>query len=204
MGLAFEHAKALDAAYVMQTYARKPVMFVRGSGMRLYDDDGIEYLDFVSGIGAVNLGHAHPAVTAALADQAAKLVHVSNLFYVEHRAELAEEVVALLGGGWRVFFANSGTEAVEGAIKLARKWAGIHKPGAFKVVSLERSFHGRTLAALAATGQASKQEAFAPMPDGFVHVATNDIVALEAAVDDSVAAVSPLPGNSPPRAAACS
>ena len=189
MGLAFEHAKALDAAYVMQTYARKPVMFVRGSGMRLYDDDGIEYLDFVSGIGAVNLGHAHPAVTAALADQAAKLVHVSNLFYVEHRAELAEEVVALLGGGWRVFFANSGTEAVEGAIKLARKWAGIHKPGAFKVVSLERSFHGRTLAALAATGQASKQEAFAPMPDGFVHVAANDIVALEAAVDDSVAAV---------------
>jgi predicted acetylornithine/succinylornithine family transaminase len=157
--------------------------------MRLYDDEGREYLDFVSGIGAVNLGHSHPAVTAALADQAAKLVHVSNLFYVENRAELAEEVVSLLGGGWKLFFANSGTEAVEGAIKLARKWAGTNRPGAFTVVSLERSFHGRTLAALAATGQASKQEAFAPMPEGFVHVPPNDIDALDAAIDDSVAAV---------------
>ena len=189
MGVAFENQRALDARCVMQTYARKPVMFVRGEGMRLFDDDGREYLDFVSGIGAVNLGHAHPAVTAALAEQAAKLVHVSNLFYVEHRAELAEEVTTLLGGGWKLFFANSGTEAVEGAIKLARKWAGIHKPGAFKVVTLERSFHGRTLAALAATGQASKQEAFAPMPEGFVHVPANDVAALDAALDDTVAAV---------------
>jgi acetylornithine/N-succinyldiaminopimelate aminotransferase len=98
-------------------------------------------------------------------------------------------VVDLLGGGWKVFFANSGAEAIEGAIKLARRWAGEHKPGAYKVVSLERSFHGRTLAALAATGQASKQEAFAPMPEGFIHVPANDIVALSAAVDDSVAAV---------------
>ena len=189
MGVAFENQRALDARCVMQTYARKPVMFVRGEGMRLFDDDGREYLDFVSGIGAVNLGHAHPAVTAALAEQAAKLVHVSNLFYVEHRAELAEEVTTLLGGDWKLFFANSGTEAVEGAIKLARKWAGIHKPGAFKVVTLERSFHGRTLAALAATGQASKQEAFAPMPEGFVHVPANDVAALDAALDDTVAAV---------------
>lgn len=189
MGARYEDQKALDAEFVMQTYARKPVMFVRGDGMRLYDDDGREYLDFISGIGAVNLGHAHPAVTAALIEQAAKLTHVSNLFYVEHRAELAEEVVALLGGGWKLFFANSGTEAVEGAIKLARKWAGFHKPGAFTVVTLERSFHGRTLAALAATGQASKQEAFAPMPDGFVHVPPNDIAVLDAAIDGSVAAV---------------
>ena len=189
MGSAFETAKALDAACVMQTYARKPVMFVRGDGMRLYDDDGREYLDFISGIGAVNLGHAHPAVTAALAEQAAKLVHVSNLFYVEHRAELAADIVGLLGGGWKVFFANSGTEAVEGAIKLARRWAGEHKPGAYEVVSLERSFHGRTLAALAATGQASKQEAFAPMPQGFKHVPANEVAALEAAVDGKVAAV---------------
>jgi len=189
MGAQFDTAKALDASAVMQTYARKPVMFVRGTGMRLLDDEGREYLDFVSGIGAVNLGHAHPAVTAALCEQAAKLVHVSNLFYVEHRAELAADVVGLLGGGWKMFFANSGTEAVEGAIKLARRWAGEHKPGAYKVVTLERSFHGRTLAALAATGQPSKQEAFAPMPEGFVHVPANDIVALSAAVDESVAAV---------------
>jgi len=193
----FDAAVELDARYVMQTYARKPVLFVRGEGMRLYDDEGREYLDFVSGIGAVNLGHAHPAVTAALAEQAEKLVHVSNLFYVEHRAELARDVCELMrspvfgerASEWRMFFANSGTEAVEGAIKLARRWAGEHKPGAYKVVTLERSFHGRTLAALAATGQPSKQEAFAPMPEGFVHVPPNDVDALLAALDDSVAAV---------------
>jgi len=189
MGEQFAREVALDHAVVMQTYARKPVLFVRGEGMRLYDDDGREYLDFVAGIGAVNLGHAHPAITAVLAEQAERLVHVSNLFYVEHRAELADDVVALLGGGMRVFFANSGAEAVEGAIKLARRWAGEHKPGAYKVVSLERSFHGRTLAALAATGQPSKQEAFAPMPEGFVHVAPDDVDALDTAVDESVAAV---------------
>ena len=189
MGAAYEAAVALDSSVVMQTYARKPVMFVRGEGMRLYDDEGREYLDFVSGIGAVNLGHAHPGVTLALCDQAAKLVHVSNLYYVEHRAELADDVVALLGGGMRVFFANSGTEATEGAIKLARRWASEHKPGAYKVVTLERSFHGRTLAALAATGQASKQEAFKPLPEGFVHVPANDVAALDAVLDDTVAAV---------------
>jgi acetylornithine/N-succinyldiaminopimelate aminotransferase len=189
VGALFEQAVELDRQVVMHTYARKPVMFVRGDGMHLYDDEGREYLDFVSGIGAVNLGHAHPAVTQALAEQAAKLVHVSNLFYVEHRAELAADVVGLLGGGMRMFFANSGAEAVEGAIKLARRWASAEKPGAFKVVTLERSFHGRTLAALAATGQPSKQEAFKPLPEGFVHVPANDVEALEAAVDDTVAAV---------------
>ncbi len=185
----FDAEVALDREAIMHTYARKPVLFVRGEGMRLYDDAGREYLDFVSGIGAVNLGHAHPAVTAAVAEQAAKLVHVSNLFYVEHRAELARDVSDLLGGGWKMFFANSGAEAVEGAIKLARRWAGEHKPGAFKVVTLDRSFHGRTLAALAATGQASKQDAFRPLPEGFIHVPANDVEALEAVVDDSVAAV---------------
>lgn len=189
MSSQFDSAVALDREFVMHTFARKPVMFVRGEGMRLFDSEGREYLDFVAGIGAVNLGHAHPAVTAAIAQQASRLVHVSNLYYVEHRAELAEQVVGLLGGGMRMFFANSGTEAIEGAIKLARRWANDNKPGAYKVVSLERSFHGRTLAALAATGQASKQEAFAPMPQGFVHVPANDIAAFEAAVDDSVAAV---------------
>ena len=189
MGVRYDAEVALDREFVMGTYARKPVLFTHGEGMRLYDDDGGEYLDFVSGIGAVNLGHAHPAVTAALAEQAAKLVHVSNLFYVEHRAELARDVSELLGGGWKMFFANSGAEAVEGAIKLARRWGTQHKPGAYKVVTLERSFHGRTLAALAATGQPSKQEAFKPLPEGFVHVPANDIAALDAAVDETVAAV---------------
>lgn len=189
MSARFEAAKAADGSCVMQTYARKPVMFVRGEGMRLFDDEGREHLDFVSGIGAVNLGHAHPAVTAAVAEQAAKLVHVSNLYYVEHRAELACDVVRLLGGGMRVFFANSGAEANEGAIKIARKWATEAKPGAHTIVTALRSFHGRTLATLAATGQPGKQQAFAPLPPGFVHVPFNDIDALEAALDDSVCAL---------------
>ena len=189
MSTLFDREVALDRESIMGTYARKPVLFVRGDGMRLYDEGGREYLDFVSGIGAVNLGHAHPAVTAAISEQAAKLVHVSNLFYVEHRAELAHDVSELLGGGWKMFFANSGAEAVEGAIKLARRWGAEHKPGAYKVVTLERSFHGRTLAALAATGQASKQDAFKPLPEGFVHVPPNDVESLETAVDDTVAAV---------------
>ncbi len=189
MGELFDKVRTHDAACIMQTYARKPVMFVRGQGARLFDDDGREYLDFVSGIGAVNLGHAHPAVATAIAEQSAKLVHVSNLFHVEHRAELACDVVRLLGGGMKVFFANSGAEANEGAIKLARRWAGQAKPGAYKIVTALASFHGRTLATLAATGQPSKQEAFAPLPEGFVHVPLNDIEALDEAVDDTVAAV---------------
>jgi len=173
----------------MHTYARKPVMFVRGRGMRLFDDEDREYLDFVSGIGAVNLGHAHPLVATAVGGQMTKLVHVSNLFYVEHRDELAQDLVRLFGGDARVFFSNSGAEANEGAIKLARKWATLHKPGATNTVTALRSFHGRTLATLAATGQPSKQESFKPLPEGFTHVPLNDIEALDAAVDASVCAV---------------
>ena len=200
---ALHSAQLLDSACVMQTYARKPVMFVRGDGMRLYDDGGRTYLDFVAGIGAVSVGHARPEVTRAVCEQAARLTHVSNLYYVEHRGELAERIARLLGGAgaesdahtadapsdWRVFFANSGTEAVEGAIKLVRRWAGAHKSGATTMITAQRSFHGRTLAALAATGQPSKQEAFEPLPPGFVHVPLNDIDALDRALDESVAAV---------------
>lgn len=191
MGATFAHARELDEAYVMRTYARKPVLFVRGDGMRLYDDEGREYLDFVSGIGAVNLGHAHPAVAAAVGEQMARLVHVSNLFYVEQRAELAEALTRLAGGGpWRTFFANSGAETVEGAIKLARRWGTReHGAGCTTIVTAERSFHGRTLAALAATGQPSKHEAFEPLPAGFVHVPLNDLQALGAAVTGEVCAV---------------
>jgi acetylornithine/N-succinyldiaminopimelate aminotransferase len=190
MGASFERTAALDAAFVMPTYARKPVMFVRGEGMRLYDDDGREYLDFVAGIGAVNLGHAHPAVTAAVCEQAGRLTHVSNLFFVEHRDELARDLVALFGHPAKVFFANSGAEAVEGAIKLARRWGkALRGDGCYHIVSAERSFHGRTLAALAATGQASKQEAFAPLVPGFTHVPLNDITALAAAITAETCAV---------------
>ena len=189
MGESYERAAALDTAVHMHTYARKPVMFVCGTGMRLYDDDRREYLDFVSGIGAVNLGHAHPAVSSAVCEQMSRLVHVSNLFYVEYRDELAQDVAGLFGGDARVFFCNSGAEANEGAIKLARKWAHLHKPGATRVVTALRSFHGRTLATLAATGQPSKQESFGPLPQGFDHVPLNDVEALESAIDDSVCAV---------------
>lgn len=190
MGALFEQTAALDAEFHMRTYARKPVMFVRGEGMRLYDDDGREYLDFVAGIGAVNLGHSHPAVVEAVRQQIGRLTHVSNLYYVEHRDELARDLVALHGGDARVFLCNSGAEANEGAIKLARRWGTARRgPKCHDIVTAQRSFHGRTLGTLAATGQPSKQEAFAPLPAGFSHVPLNDIAALEARVDDSTCAV---------------
>ncbi len=190
MGALFDTVAATDAGFHMSTYARKPVLFVTGEGMRLTDDEGRDYLDFVSGIGAVNLGHAHPAVAEAVSRQMSRLVHVSNLYHVEHRAALAESLSDLLGGGWKAFFCNSGTEACEGAIKLARRWGTARKgPQATTVVTAERSFHGRTLAALAATGQPAKQEAFAPLPTGFVHVPLNDLAALESVVDETVCAV---------------
>lgn len=190
MGTAFESAAALDAEFHMHTYSRKPVMFVRGEGMRLFDDDGREYLDFVAGIGAVNLGHSHPAVVEAVREQVGRLTHVSNLYYVEHRDELARDLVGLFGGAARVFLCNSGAEANEGAIKLARKW-GVSTRGAkcHDIVTAQRSFHGRTLATLAATGQPSKQEAFAPLPAGFSHVPLNDLAALEEAIDETTCAV---------------
>jgi acetylornithine aminotransferase/acetylornithine/N-succinyldiaminopimelate aminotransferase len=190
MGACFDQTAALDAEFHMHTYARKPVMFVRGEGMRLYDDDGREYLDFVAGIGAVNLGHSHPAVIEAVREQIGRLTHVSNLYYVEHRDELARDLVDLFGGPARVFFGNSGAEAVEGAIKLARKWGTARRgAGCHDIVTARRSFHGRTLAALAATGQPSKQEAFAPLPAGFTHVPLNDVGALADAIDDDTCAV---------------
>ncbi|PKQ20037.1 MAG: acetylornithine transaminase [Actinobacteria bacterium HGW-Actinobacteria-6] len=190
MGELFDTTTALDARVHMPTYARKPVMFVRGEGMRLYDDAGREYLDFIAGIGVVNLGHAHPAVTDAVCEQMSKLVHVSNLFYVEHRDELAERLIGLFGGGAKVFFANSGAEANEGAIKLARRYGKANGgESCTRIISAERSFHGRTLATLAATGQPSKQEAFEPLPSGFTHIPLNDIDALFAEMDQTVCAV---------------
>ena len=190
MGEQLRTATALDQAFHMGVYARRPVMFVRGEGMRLIDDEGREYLDFVSGIGAVNLGHSHPAVVEAVREQVGRLTHVSNLFFVEHRDELASDLVGLFGGGAKVFFCNSGAEANEAAIKLARRW-GHERRGAacHQIVTAERSFHGRTLATLAATGQPSKQEAFAPLPPGFSHVPLNDIAALEAAIGPQTCAV---------------
>jgi predicted acetylornithine/succinylornithine family transaminase len=171
---------------LMHTYPAPPVTFVRGQGSYLWDDEGRRYLDFLSGLAVTSLGHAHPVVAEAVAQQARTLLHVCNLYGSLPVHDVAATLDRLVGGGGRLFFCNSGAEANECAIKLARKWAGY---GRFGVISAYGSFHGRTLATLHATGQPAKHEAFQPMPEGFRHVAWDDLDALEAAIDPSVAAV---------------
>ncbi len=173
-------------SHLMATYPPQPVTFVRGEGTFLWDKDGHRYLDFLCGLAVTSLGHAHPAVADAVAEQARTLLHVSNLFATEPGEEVAGTIDRLLGGGGKVFFTNSGAESNECAIKLARKWGG---RGRHVVVSAYGSFHGRTLATLHATGQPQKHEPFQPLPEGFRHVAWDDLDALEAAIDPSVAAV---------------
>ena len=165
-------------------YARYPVAFVRGEGRRLYDDEGKAYLDMLSGLGVSCLGYGHPGLISAIEEQARSLVHVSNLFYSEPGARLAEALVESSFAN-RAFFCNSGTEANEAAIKMARRL----DQGRHEIVAAHRSFHGRTLGALAATGQPELQEGFGPMPGGFVHVAYDDADALAAAVGSQTAAV---------------
>ena len=183
-----------DDVRIMPTYAPPKVTFVRGEGTRLWDDAGREYLDFLCGLAVTSLGHAHPAVADALCTQARTLLHVSNLFGTEPQREVAATLDRLLGGGGKIFFTNSGAEANECAIKVARKWGG---HGRYGVVSAYGSFHGRTLATLHATGQPAKHEPFQPLPEGFRHVAWDDARALEAAIDPSVVAVllEPLQGE---------
>jgi acetylornithine/N-succinyldiaminopimelate aminotransferase len=185
---------AQDDIRIMPTYAPPKVTFVRGEGTRLWDDTGREYLDFLCGLAVTSLGHAHPAVADALCTQARTLLHVSNLFGTEPQREVAATLDRLLGGGGKIFFTNSGAEANECAIKVARKWGG---HGRYGVVSAYGSFHGRTLATLHATGQPAKHEPFQPLPEGFRHVAWDDPAALEAAIDPSVVAVllEPLQGE---------
>ena len=186
----FGELAALDADNVMQTYGRLPVAFVRGEGTKLWDSEGKEYLDFLSGLAVTSLGHAHPEVADAIADQARTLLHVSNLYYTGPQPEVAAKLNELLGGGGRVFFANSGAEANECAIKLARRYGQKNGgPDRYHVISAYGSFHGRTLTTLAATGQPQKQETFQPLPTGFRQVAFNDLDALAAALDERVAAV---------------
>jgi predicted acetylornithine/succinylornithine family transaminase len=170
----------------MPTYAPPPITFVRGQGTELWDEHGKRYLDFLCGLAVTSLGHANPVVADALNAQARRLLHVSNLFGNDVAPGTAARIDGLLGGGGQVFFCNSGAEANECAIKLARKWGG---HGKFALISAYGSFHGRTLATLHATGQPSKHEAFQPMPEGFRHVALNDLDALEAAISPEVAAV---------------
>lgn len=178
-----------ERAVVMQTYGRSQVSFVAGEGSWLIDDDGRRYLDFLTGLAVTSVGHANPAVAAAVSDQMVRLVHVSNLFYSEPMVELAEALVTRSGLD-RVFFSNDGATANEAAIKLARRSGqSRHGPGRHRIVSLDGSFHGRTLATLAATGQPAKQAVFEPLPPGFTQVPPGDIDAMAAVVDDSVAAV---------------
>ena len=176
----------LDNCPFWPTYAPPTVQFVRGSGTELWDSDGRRYLDFLTGLAVVGLGHAHPEVAAALTEQANTLLHTSNLFATVPGADVAVTLDRLLGGGGQVFLCNSGAEANEAALKLARRWGGY---GRHVVVSAYGSFHGRTLATLHATGQPTKHEAFQPLPEGFRHAAWNDLDALEAAIDPTVAAV---------------
>jgi predicted acetylornithine/succinylornithine family transaminase len=174
----------------MPTYAEPRVQFVRGEGSWVWDDQGREYLDLLSGLGVTGLGHSHPGVADAIATQARTLLHVSNLFGNPIAWEVAATLDRLVGDGTplggKVFFANSGAEANECAFKLARRFGG---HGRHVVVSAYGSFHGRTLATLHATGQPAKHETFQPLPEGFRHVAWDDLGALESALDPSVAAV---------------
>ncbi len=172
----------------MRTYKRAPVDFVRGEGTLLWDADGVEYLDFLTGISVCSLGHCHPAVVAAVRDQAERLIHVSNLFYTEPMARLAERLSESSLGG-RVFFANSGTEANECAIKVARKHAHARGVTAPEIVSFEGEFHGRSYGALAATPGLATNPALGPMLPGFRSVPRNDADALRAAVGPNTAAV---------------
>lgn len=174
--------QALERAHVVGTYARAPVQFVRGSGVRLWDSDGHEYLDFLAGISVLNVGHCHPRVVAAVREQAGRLTHVTNLFYTAPAMELS---AALARGSLhgKVFLCNSGAEANEAALKLARR----ARPGG-GIVVLRDGFHGRTYGALSATPQESKQAPFAPLVPGF-RVVDKDPVALAAAVDETTAAV---------------
>ena len=171
---------------LMPTFGAPTATFVRGSGTELWDIDGKRYLDFLCGLAVTSLGHSHPEVAAAVAEQASTLLHVSNLFATSVGPQVAMRVDALLGGGGQIFFANSGAEANECAIKLARKWAGHGRHG---VISAFGSFHGRTLATLHMTGQPAKHEAFQPLPDGFRHAEWANVEDLERLVDPTVAAI---------------
>jgi acetylornithine/N-succinyldiaminopimelate aminotransferase len=190
--VALAQLQELERDAVMATYARNPVEFVRGEGTRLWDDEGNEYLDFLTGISVAQLGHCHPRVVEAVREQAGRLMHVGNLFYTEPGMRLAKRLADISLGG-RVFLCNSGAEAIECALKLARK----RRPGGDFVV-MEGGFHGRTMGALSATPQEEKQAPFAPLVPGFAVVPRNDTDALVEAVSERTAAVllEPIQGES--------
>ncbi|MFH0953165.1 MAG: aspartate aminotransferase family protein [Verrucomicrobiota bacterium] len=180
-----EDIVALHKQYVMPTYAPGLVL-VRGKGTKVWDADGKEYLDFLAGIAVLAVGHCHPKVVKAIKQQAAKLMHVSNLYYNENQPRLAEKLSKLSLQG-KCFFCNSGAEANEGLFKLARFWG--HAQGKYEIVSMTNSFHGRTLATLAATGQTKYQKGFEPMPMGFAYADFNNLDSVRATVNGKTAAI---------------
>ena len=180
--------KTLESQHVLQTYKRQPVVFERGSGMRLQDDQGKWYLDFLSGIGVASLGHAHPALARALADQAATLVHTSNLYFHPLQGELAARLTALTGLS-RAFFCNSGTEANEACLKFARRyWHTKGETNRTNYVAFTHSFHGRTMGSLSVTWDEHYRGPFQPLIPGVTFVDGGDPAALTAAVDANTAA----------------
>jgi acetylornithine aminotransferase/acetylornithine/N-succinyldiaminopimelate aminotransferase len=178
---------ALEHKYYQHTFSRSMVL-ERGEGVRVWDADGKVYLDLVAGIATNVLGHAHPNVVRAIVEQASKLIHTSNLYINERQVELAEQLYNV-SDGMRSFFSNSGAEANEGAIKLARKYGRLHRNGAYEVISMDRSFHGRTLATTSATGQKKYQDTWLPLADGFKQVPFNDLDALKAATTAKTAGI---------------
>jgi acetylornithine/N-succinyldiaminopimelate aminotransferase len=185
----FEQIAELERRYLLGTYNRYPIVLTRGKGVFLYDLEDRRYLDFVSGLGVNALGHAHPRIVKTIREQAGKLIHVSNLYYHEYQGELAEKLCTLSGLS-RAFFSNSGTEAIEGSIKLARL-AGHRAGGEAKcrLVALEGSYHGRTFGALSLTGQAKHRKGFEPLLEEVTFVAQNDVEGLRAAVNDNTCAI---------------
>ena len=182
----------MEAKLLLPTYERQPILFVRGRGVHLWDSQGKRYLDFLSGIGVNALGHGHPAVEAAIKRQAGRLIHVSNLFFHEYQAELAQRLTEISGLA-RAFFCNSGTEAWEGALKLARAFAQMNNRNGSKakwrILAMENSFHGRTFGALATTGQPKYRAPFVPLMPGVSFVKFNDLDDLQRKFDPSVCAV---------------
>ena len=192
MNASLDLVRQQESQLLVSTYDRVPVLFVRGEGVHLFDSEGRRYVDFLSGIGVNALGHGHPAVTEAITAQAARLIHVSNLFYHEHQARLASKLAALSGLD-RAFFCNSGTEAWECALKLARVYARAAKTNGAKprtkLLVMDNSFHGRTLGSLATTGNRKYRAPFAPLLPGVTFVRFNDVADLNAKFDDRVCAI---------------
>ena len=178
----------LEREYLLQNYARYPLVLARGKGPYVYDTDGKRYLDFISGIGVNALGQAHPRITKVIREQAGKLIHTSNLYYHEFQGKLAEKI-AKTSGLQRTFFCNSGTEATEGAMKMLRSHGTHIHPEKIEIISLENSFHGRTLGALSITGQHKYRKDFEPLLPGVRFVQPNDVTALEEVFSEKTAGI---------------